>query len=70
MLFLDGSLLSASAKVFLSAGMCFTMILYGVMLSNNLSSLLFVTSARSLFSMLTRALWSVKHSISLCAPLM
>ena len=70
MLLLDGSLLSASVKVFLSAGMCFTMILYGVMLSSNLSSLLFVTSARSLFSMLIRALWSVKHSISVCAPLM
>ena len=56
MLLLDGSLLSASAKVFLSAGMCFTMILYGVMLSSSLSSLLFVTSARSLFSMLIRAL--------------
>ena len=34
---LVGSLLSASAKVLLSAGMCCTLILYGVMLSSSLS---------------------------------
>ena len=67
---LDGSLLSASANVFLSAGICSTLILYGVMLSRSRSSLLFVTSARSFLSMLTRALWSVKHCIWCVAPFM
>ena len=53
---LDDSLLSASANVLLSACMCCTLMLYGVMLSSSLSSLLFVTSARSLFSMFMSAL--------------
>ena len=64
----EGSLLRASANVFLSAGICFTLMLYGVMLSSNFNSLLLVTSARSLFSMFTSDLWSVKHSICVCAP--
>ena len=46
---MEGNLLSASANVLLSAGMFFTLMLYGVMLSNNLNSLLFVSSAKSLF---------------------
>ena len=64
----EGSLLSASANVFLSSGMCFTLMLYGVMLSSNFNSLLLVTSARSVFSMFTSDLLSVKHSICVCAP--
>ena len=64
----EGSWLSASANVFLSAGMFFTFILYGVMLSSNFNSLLLVISARSLFCMFTSDLWSVKHSICVCAP--
>ena len=66
----EGNLLSASANVFLSAGICFTLMLYGVMLSSNFNSLLLVTSASSLFSMFTSDLWSVKHSICVCAPFM
>ena len=58
----DGSLLSASANVFLSAGMCFTLKLYVVMLSSSLNSLLFVTLARSLFSL--------KLLTCVCAPFM
>ena len=60
----DGSLLSASSNVFLTSGMCSILMFYGVMLSNNIKSLLFVTSARSLLSMFMRALWSVKISIT------
>ena len=67
---LEGRRLRASANVFLSAGICFTFILYGVMLSSNLNSLLLVASERSLFSMFTSDLWSVKHSICVCAPFM
>ena len=67
---LEGRRLRASANVFLSAGMCLTFMLYGVILSSSFSSLLLVTSERSLFSMLTNDLWSVKHSIGLCAPFM
>ena len=63
-----GSRLSSSANVFSSAGMCFTLMLYGVMLSCSFNSLLFITSVRSLFFMFSRDLWSVKHSICFCAP--
>ena len=66
----EGSLLSASANVFSSSGICFTLMLYGMMLSSNFNSLLLVTSARSLFSMFSSDLLSVKHSICMCAPFM
>ena len=65
-----GSWLSASANVFLPAGIGFTFKLYGVMLSSNFNSLLLVPSARSLFFMFTSDLWFVKHSICVCAPFM